>query len=72
MEGSGKTCPQVPTFPWEAHPSDLWSSQSGFGMPPVLTKSPLVRVTLQRVLAKGTWVTQLGELAEELRGWAGL
>lgn len=41
MERSVKTCPQAPTFPWEAHPSDLWSSWSGFwdallGCPPVL------------------------------------
>lgn len=42
-----KTCPQAPTFPWEARPSDLRSSQSGLGMPSVLTRTPLVRVTPQ-------------------------
>nr|XP_054495833.1 forkhead box protein I3-like [Agelaius phoeniceus] len=28
LERSVKTCPYTPTFPWEAHPSKLWSSQS--------------------------------------------
>lgn len=56
----------TPTFPWEARPSKMRSSQSGFGKPLALTKAPLTPVAPQQVLLEAISIT------EELHGQAGL